>query len=88
LNDISCLTDVPVFETPELPGKEKLGLYKYLSGARKQVHRGAMRRVFRSRIVGIPASYILANSLVERVFYQNTFFRGIVEGFRYRLATK
>jgi len=88
LNDISCLTDVHVFETPELPRKERVGLYKYLSRVRKQVHRDAVRRVFRNRIVGVPASYILANSLVERIFYQNTFFRGIIEGFRYRLALK
>jgi anaerobic magnesium-protoporphyrin IX monomethyl ester cyclase len=88
LNNISCLTDVPVFETPELPKSERLKLYKYLAGVRKKIHRNAVRRIFKNKLVGIPASYMLANSLVEKSFYQNTFFRGIVEGFRYRLALK
>ena len=89
LNDVSCLTKVPVFETPELSRKERINLYKYLDKVRKQVHRDAVQRIFRQhRVVGALASYILANSVVERLFYQSTFFRGIMEGFRYKLALR
>ncbi|MBI4304234.1 MAG: cobalamin B12-binding domain-containing protein, partial [Chloroflexi bacterium] len=34
LNDVSCLTAVPVFESPELPRSERIKLYKYLGNVR------------------------------------------------------
>jgi anaerobic magnesium-protoporphyrin IX monomethyl ester cyclase len=87
LNDVSCLTDDPVFETPELPKKERLELYKYLNGVRNGVHRQAARRALkRYRFLGDLASYLVANSLFEKMFYQNRFWRRIVEYFRYRMA--
>jgi radical SAM superfamily enzyme YgiQ (UPF0313 family) len=89
LNDVSCLTNVPVFETPELPRKERIELLNYLGKVRQQVHRDAIRRVFRKhKAVGTLASYTLANSFLEKLFYQSTFFRKIIEGFRYKLAFK
>lgn len=88
LNDVSVLTNVPVFETPELPGKERIEVLNYLGKVRRQVHRDAISRTFRRRNpIGVLASYMLANSFVERLFYQSTFWRKIIEGFRYRLAT-
>jgi radical SAM superfamily enzyme YgiQ (UPF0313 family) len=87
LNDVSCLTNVPVFETPELPRNERLKLYKYLNKVRNQVHRDAIRRILRKyKFVGKLASPILANSIVEELFYQSRFWRKIIEYFRYKLA--
>ena len=87
LNNVSCLTNVPVFETPELPKDERLRLYKYLSNIRNEVHRDAVRRIFnKHNVVGMLASRILANSFVEKLFYQSTFWRKLIEYFRYKLA--
>jgi len=87
LNNVSCLTNVPVFETPELPKEERLRLYKYLGKVRNEVHRDAVRRIFdKHNVVGVLASRILANSIVEKLFYQSRLWRGIIEYFRYKLA--
>jgi radical SAM superfamily enzyme YgiQ (UPF0313 family) len=87
LNDVSCLTKVPVFETPELPRQERISLYRYLSKVRNQVHRDAVRRIFQKYgVMGRLVSRILANDFTERLFYQNRIFRRFAENFRYRLA--
>jgi radical SAM superfamily enzyme YgiQ (UPF0313 family) len=87
LNDVSCLTNVPVFETPELPKAARIELYTYLGKVRKQVHRAAiMRTIGKNKLFSALMSQILANSVVERLFYRSIFIRKIIEGFRYRLA--
>ncbi|MCK5601427.1 radical SAM protein [Candidatus Pacearchaeota archaeon] len=87
LNDISCLTNVPVFETPELPKKQRIELYEYLSRVRHNVHRDAIRRILQKhKLIGKIASPILANSIVERLFYQSRFWRKTIEYVRYKLA--
>jgi radical SAM superfamily enzyme YgiQ (UPF0313 family) len=87
LNYASFWANVPVFETPELSREERLKLFRYLYKVRKQVHRDAIRRTMKKgNVIGVLAGYILANGLVERLFYQSIFFRRIIEGFRYRLA--
>lgn len=87
LNDISCLTKTPVFETPELSKDDRTELATYLSKVRKQVHKDAIVRTFhRNRTMGIVASNILSNSLVERLFYRSILMRRIVDHFRYKLA--
>ena len=87
LNDISCLTKTPVFETPELSKDDRTELATYLSKVRKQVHKDAIVRTFhKNRMMGIIASNILSNSLVERLFYQSILMRRLVNRFRYKLA--
>jgi anaerobic magnesium-protoporphyrin IX monomethyl ester cyclase len=87
LNDVSCLENVPVFETPELPRAERIRLFKYLYKVRTEVHRRAIRRILRNyKLAGKLASPILANSVVEKLFYQSRFWRKIIEYFRYKLA--
>jgi radical SAM superfamily enzyme YgiQ (UPF0313 family) len=87
LNDISCLTKVPVFETPELPKPERIRLYRYLAKVRNQVHRDAVRRILQKYgVIGVFVSRILANDFMERLFYQNRLFRRTAERLRYRLA--
>jgi radical SAM superfamily enzyme YgiQ (UPF0313 family) len=89
LNDISCLTKTPVFETPELSGEDRKILSRYLSKVRRQVHKDAIVRTFGKRkIVGIIMSNVLSNSLVEKLFYQSILMRRIIDAFRYRLSQK
>ncbi|MFC1893181.1 B12-binding domain-containing radical SAM protein [Chloroflexota bacterium] len=88
----------PVFYTPELPAKERLELFKYLTKVRRQVHRDYLLRVLqrypmirsftRNRAIGKLVSYLITNHFVERFFYQNIFIRRIIEGSRYRLSSK
>jgi radical SAM superfamily enzyme YgiQ (UPF0313 family) len=87
LNNCSSLTKTPVFETPELPKFERLKLYKYLEKFRKQVHREAIQRLFHHKdLIGVSASYVLANDFIENLFYQNTTLRKLVDVVRYKRA--
>ena len=85
LNNCSSLTRTPVFETPELSREERLELYGYLEGVRRQVHRKTIQRFFHGKaLIGIPASYLLVNSLAERLFYSNVTLRKFIDGLRYQ----
>ena len=87
LNDVSCLVNEPVFETPELPAAKRRELHRYLAGVNKKVHRDALRRKIKGpRVVQLLASYVLNDWLIERLFHQSVFFHRLIDGFRYRLA--
>jgi len=89
LNNASFWEKVPIFETPELPEAERVRLTKYLHTVRKEIHRDAIRQVFhRYRLLGKLASYLLADSFLERLYYKSRFWRKIVEDFRYRLSAE
>jgi len=89
LNDASAFKNDPVFETPELPKGERIKLFRYLGKVRQQVHRNAIRRTFgRNEVLGSLASYIVVNSLFERLFYQSRYMRNVIETFRYRTALR
>jgi hypothetical protein len=64
LNDVSCLVNKPIFETPELPEAKRRKLHRCLAGVNKQVHRDAMRgKIKGPRIVQLMAR---AERLVDR----------------------
>ena len=87
LNNASFWEKEPIFETPELPRADRIRLTKYLAKVRKEVHRQAVRRILRRHtFIGKVASLILANSLFDRLYYRNIFFRRVLERFRYRTA--
>jgi len=89
LNDVSCLVNEPVFETPELPAAKRRELHRYLSSINKQVHREAMRRkIGGPRVMQILARYVLSDWLIEKLFHQSIFFHNIIDRFRYRLAAR
>jgi len=76
LNNISCLENVPIFETPELPKAERIRLFKYLYKIRTEIHRDAVQRILRKcKFIGKVAKPILANSVIERLFYRSRFWR-------------
>ncbi len=88
LNNASFWEKVPIFETPELPKAERIRLTSYLHDVRKEIHREAIRRIFRRyKLIGNIASSLLADSFLERFYYKSIFWRKIVEFFRYRLSS-
>ncbi len=87
LNNASFWEKRPIFQTPELPEAERIRLTKYLHEVRKEVHREAIRQIFRRhKVIGKLASRILSNSWIERFYYQSRFWRRIIEHFRYKLT--
>ena len=87
LNDVSCLANEPVFETPELPAAKRRELHRYLADVNKEVHRDAIRR----KISGPPivrhlAGYVLNDWLIEKLFHESIFFHKMIDNFRYHLA--
>ncbi|RJQ51029.1 MAG: radical SAM protein [Actinobacteria bacterium] len=89
LNDVTCLENTPVFETPELPKEERLKLFAYLKEVQKRVHRRTVQRLLKGRgIVGSVAGRLIASEPVEKLFYQSTYVRKAVDRIRYRRAVK
>ena len=83
LNDAAFMDINPIFETPELPKEERVRLKKYLDKVRSEVHRRAVRRIFRNKYIGYFASIVVANSLFESLYYKNRIVRKIIERYRY-----
>lgn len=89
LNDVSCLVNEPVFETPELPAEKRRELHRYLAGINKRVHREAIRRkIGGPRIVRFLARHLLNDWLIEKLFHQSIFFHNLIDKYRYRQATR
>jgi anaerobic magnesium-protoporphyrin IX monomethyl ester cyclase len=87
LNEVSVLVNEPVFETPELPAAKRRDLHRYLDRVNTQVHRNALRRKIKGpRWIGVLASYMLNDWLIEKLFHQNVLFHKMLDRFRYRLA--
>ncbi|MCL5291400.1 MAG: B12-binding domain-containing radical SAM protein [Actinobacteria bacterium] len=87
LNDVTCIENTPVFETPELRARERVKLFKYLKGVQKLVHRNAITSLLdRLGPLSPTASYFLANSVVEKLFYQSFAVRKLAEKLRYGKA--
>jgi radical SAM superfamily enzyme YgiQ (UPF0313 family) len=84
LNDVSSMTHIPLFETPELPKEKRMELYTYLNKVRLKIHQDAFMRLFRWKTIGFIASRIMVNEFTERLFYQNTWVRKTAERFRYQ----
>jgi len=87
LNDVSCLINQPVFETPELLAAKRRELHRYLAGILKQVHHDALRRKMKGYgVIGTLASYLINDRLMEQLFHRSIFFHKFIDGVRYRMA--
>lgn len=87
LNDISCLDNIPVFDTPELPAGKRRELFKYLKKIKRKIHRQALQRILKKR--GFPGkviSSIAVNSFAEKLIYKNIFIRKYIDRMRFRGA--
>lgn len=84
LNEVTSFKNIPVFETPELGGRERQRLLRYLARVRHDIHRKALRRVFgRHRLVGQLASYLVGNDLFQNLFYHSALVRRTADFIRY-----
>lgn len=89
LNDVTFNEINPIFDTPELPYEERLKLFKYLEGVRKQVHKKAVQRMFKNiPLVGSLAKTIVSTDLFLKLFYQSFAIRRFVDSQRYKRAIR
>ena len=89
LNNVTFCDIDPIFDTPELSREERLKLFKYLEGVRKEVHRNAVQRIFKNKpLVGHFAKLIVSTDLFLKLFYQSFAIRRFVDGMRYKIAIR
>ncbi len=89
LNDVTFNEIRPVFDTPELSKEDRLKLFKYLEGVRKEVHRKAVQRMFKNfPLIGKLAKVVVSTDLFLKLFYQSFAIRRFVDARRYRRAIR
>ncbi|HDQ45729.1 MAG TPA: radical SAM protein [bacterium] len=85
LNEVTENINHPVFTTPEMGYGERIALMKKARKIEKRVTRRAVQSLY-SR--WFPVNYLLAGvfatGLVERMFFENRWFRQWIENMRYR----
>ena len=89
LNNVTFCDIDPIFDTPELSREDRLRLFKYLEGVRKQVHKKAVQRMFKNvPLFGSLAKTIVSMDLFLKLFYQSIAIRTFVDGIRYKRAIR
>jgi len=89
LNDVTFCEINPIFDTPELPVEERIKVFKYLEGVRKQIHKNAVRRVLKNiPLFGFFAEKIVATDLFLKLFFQSFALRAFIDRFRYKWAIR
>lgn len=87
LNDVTFCEINPIFDTPELSAEDRIQLFKYLEGVRKQVHKNAVRRVLKKiPLLGLFAQHIVATDLFLKLFFKSFGLRAFIDRIRYRMA--
>ena len=89
LNDVTFNQNNPVFDTPELPVEDRIPLFEYLEGVRKQVHKNVARRALNNiPLIGYFAEHIIASDLFLKFFFKSFRLRAFVDGIRYKMAVR
>lgn len=89
LNDVTFCEINPIFDTPELSAEDRVQLFKYLEGVRKQVHKNAVRRVLKKTpLLGHFAQHIVATDLFLKFFFKSFGLRAFIDRIRYRMAIR
>ena len=91
LNEESTTSLKPVFETPELPHKERVKLLRRLKGVRSEVFRRAVLRRLEERGVPSPIRQLVARLSSQQGFMNLLFhkrLRRIADGLRFMLYLK
>jgi anaerobic magnesium-protoporphyrin IX monomethyl ester cyclase len=89
LNEVTFNEIRPIFDTPELSKEDRLRLFKYLEGVRKEVHRRAVQRMFKNvPLVGKLAKGIVSTDLFLKLFYQSFAIRRFIDARRYKRAIR
>jgi radical SAM superfamily enzyme YgiQ (UPF0313 family) len=85
LNEVAENKGIPLFETPELPLKERLRMLKKGHRVEKEVMKNTVQRMFsRHPMLANVIKHLFIVGLFERLFFQNLFFRNMFEKIRYR----
>lgn len=89
LNDVTFCEINPVFDTPELSREDRLQVFKYLEGVRKQVHKNAVRRIVKNiPLLGYFAEHIISTDIFLKLFFQSFSLRAFIDRIRYKLAVR
>lgn len=89
LNEVTFNEIRPIFDTPELSKDDRLRLFKYLEGVRKEVHRRAVQRMFKNApLIGKVAKLIVSSDLFLKLFYQSFAIRRFIDARRYKRAIR
>ena len=89
LNDVSFCEINPIFDTPELSAEERIQLFKYLEGVRKEVHKKAVYRMFgKLPLIGHIAKYLISKDIFLKLFYQSFIIRKFIDSIRYKFAVR
>jgi len=89
LNNVTFCEINPIFDTPELSAGERVKVFKYLGGIRKQVHRNAARRALKNiPFFGFFAERIASTDLFLRLFFRSFGLRKFIDRIRYRIAVQ
>jgi radical SAM superfamily enzyme YgiQ (UPF0313 family) len=89
LNDVTFCENNPIFDTPELSAEDRIQLFKYLEGIRKQVHKNAARRVLRHiPLLNYFAEKLITTDLFLQLFFKSFRFRTFIDRIRYKLAIR
>lgn len=89
LNYITENENIPVFETPQLNREDRIEILKRLRKVEKKITRKAIEQIYQKYfIIGRLAAIFFATDFVQHQFFQNMFFRRIVESIRYRRMRK
>jgi radical SAM superfamily enzyme YgiQ (UPF0313 family) len=85
LNNVAENKRVPLFETPELPNKERLQILKKCHKVEKEVMRNTVYRMFkRYPVIAHILRRIFICTLFEKLFFESLFFRKVSESIRCR----
>jgi radical SAM superfamily enzyme YgiQ (UPF0313 family) len=89
LNSVAENRSVPVFETPELPAAERVGILKRCQQIEKEVIRKSVsRQLGRTVFARFLMRNLFAVGLFEKLFFNNLFFRNLFEKIRYKILIK
>lgn len=89
LNDVTFCENNPIFDTPDLSAKDRIELFKYLEGVRKQVHKNTARRKLKNvPLLGHFAAQIVSTDLFLKLFFRSFRLRTLIDRIRYKMAIR
>lgn len=89
LNDVTFCEINPIFDTPELSRDDRIKVFKYLEGVRKQIHKNAVRRVVKNiPLLSYFAEHIISTDIFLKLFFQSFSLRAFIDRIRYKMAVR
>jgi radical SAM superfamily enzyme YgiQ (UPF0313 family) len=89
LNDVTFCEINPIFDTPDLSVEDRIQVFKYLEGVRKEIHRNYARKIFKNiPVLKYFAEYIITTDLFLKYFFQSFRLRTFIDRIRYKIAIR